>query len=426
MSLWDKSAGAVPIEPSQVAVGLYVWLDLSWTEHPFVTNRFLIKTQKDVEIIQSLDLVGRLYYHPDKSERPLPPTVVATAVAEADEAQVQAKQALIEEVKRLEKAKKDKMWEQKDAAARAARAWESAASGIRDALVNLAGSPKAAGVQLRQLSVETAATVAKGKDMLLHLQGDSASQGPQFHALNTMTLSLMLGKKAGLNERELADLAMAALAHDAGKSEVPLHILKNAQRKKHEEEFYRQHVQYSVQLASLSGAFSPAALAIIADHHETLDGKGWPQQKTNLGPGARILGLVDRYDRLCSPEAPGKESMMPAEALATLFRQESGKYDATLLAMLIKLLGVYPPGTVVQLSDGSLALVVAPGPQSLQPKVLIYSPELPKDEALVMALATEPELKIISVVRPSTLAPEVLTWLNPQQRLSYYFTVTDA
>jgi HD-GYP domain-containing protein (c-di-GMP phosphodiesterase class II) len=241
-----------------------------------------------------------------------------------------------------------------------------------------------------------------------------------------MTLSLMLGKKAGLNERELADLAMAALAHDAGKSEVPLHILKNAQRKKHEEEFYRQHVQYSVQLANLSGAFSPAALAIIADHHETLDGKGWPQQKTNLGPGARILGLVDRYDRLCSPEAPGKESMMPAEALATLFRQESGKYDATLLAMLIKLLGVYPPGTVVQLNDGSLALVVAPGPQSLQPKVLIYSPELPKDEAFVMALATEPDLKIVSVVRPSTLAPEVLTWLNPQQRLSYYFTVTEA
>ena len=422
MSLWDKSAGSVPIEPSQVVVGLYVWLDLSWTEHPFVTNRFLVKTQKDVEIIQSLDLAGRLYYRPDKSEQALPPMVVADAT---DEAQVQAKQALIQEVKLLEKAKKDKMWAQKDAVARAARAWESAASGIRDALVNLAGSPKAAGVQFKQLSADTAAAVAKGKEMLLHLQGDSGVQGPQFHALNTMTLSLMLGKKAGLAERELADLAMAALAHDAGKAEVPLHILKNAQRKKHEEEFYRQHVHYSVQLATQSGAFSPSALAIIADHHETLDGKGWPQQKTNFGPGARILGLVDRYDRLCSPEAPGKEPMMPAEALATLFRQESSKYDATLLSLLIKLLGVYPPGTVVQLNDGSLALVVAPGRQSLQPKVLIYSPELSKDDAPVLELVTEPELKIVSAIRPSTLAPEVMAWLNPQQRLSYYFTVSD-
>ena len=58
-----------------------------------------------------------------------------------NEAQVQAKQALIQEVRLLEKAKNDKIWAQKDAVARAARAWESAASGIRDALVNLAGSP---------------------------------------------------------------------------------------------------------------------------------------------------------------------------------------------------------------------------------------------------------------------------------------------
>jgi HD-GYP domain-containing protein (c-di-GMP phosphodiesterase class II) len=202
----------VPIAPSQVVVGLFVWLDLSWTEHPFVTNRFLVKTQKDVEIIQSLDLVGRLYYYPDKSEQALPPMVAADA---PNEAQVQAKEALIQEVRLLEKAKKDKIWAQKDAVARAARAWESAASGIRDALVNLAGSPKTAGVQFKQLSSATAAAVAKGKEILLHLQGDSGSQGPQFHALNTMTLSLMLGKKAGLNERELADLAMAALAPSA-------------------------------------------------------------------------------------------------------------------------------------------------------------------------------------------------------------------
>ena len=61
MSFWNRAAGAEPIEPSQVVVGLYVWLDLGWTEHPFVTNRFLVKTQKDVDIIQSLALDGRLY-----------------------------------------------------------------------------------------------------------------------------------------------------------------------------------------------------------------------------------------------------------------------------------------------------------------------------------------------------------------------------
>ena len=72
MSLWDKSAGAVPIVPSQLVVGLFVWLDLKWSEHPFLSNRMLIKTADDVAIMQSLQLAGRLYCFPDKSEVPLP------------------------------------------------------------------------------------------------------------------------------------------------------------------------------------------------------------------------------------------------------------------------------------------------------------------------------------------------------------------
>ena len=103
-----------------------------------------------------------------------------------------------------------------------------------------------------------------------------------------------------------------------------------------------------------------------------------------------------------------------------------GKYDKALLSMLIKLLGVYPPGTVVQLSDGTLALVVSPGATSLQPKVLIYSPEVPRDEAPTLDLADEPGLKVAEAIRPSTLPTEVLAWLNPQQRLSYFYSVSGA
>ena len=217
---------------------------------------------------------------------------------------------------------------------------------------------------------------------------------------------------------------MAALAHDGGKAEIPPAILQNATRKKFEEDFYRQHVQFSVQFAKLAGVFSPEALAIIADHHECIDGSGWPMGKKELSRAARILALVNRYDRLCTPEAPGREALMPSEALATLFRVHAGKYDKGLLSTLIKLLGVYPPGTVVQLSDGSLALVVSPGASSLQPRVVIYSPECPRDDAPTLDLAEEPSLKIAEAIRPSTLPPEVLAWLNPQQRLSYFYSVS--
>lgn len=124
---------------------------------------------------------------------------------------------------------------------------------------------------------------------------------------------------------------------------------------------------------------------------------------------------------MCSPEAVGREALAPSEALAYLFQNQVSKYGIDLLSILIKLLGVYPPGTVVQLSDGTLALVVAPGVGSLQPRVLIYSPETTRDEAPTLDLADEPGLKVTEAIRLSSLAPSVLEWMKPQQRLSYFW-----
>ena len=265
-----------------------------------------------------------------------------------------------------------------------------------------------AGELLAGLSRETAAAIVSGQDVLLHLLGDKVEVGPQFHALNVLTLCMLLGKRMALSEPELVDLAMAALAHDAGQGQVPTPILKAAQRKKHEEEFFRQHVKFSVEVARLSGAFSREALAMIADHHEAADGTGWPRGHAGLSRGARILAAVNRYDNLCSPQAAGVEPLMPAEALARMFRQEGARLDKDVLALMIKLLGVYPPGTVVQLSDGALAMVVTPGPNSLQPQVLLYEPELAKEDAPTIELHTEPGLKITEAIRPAGRGPDLV------------------
>ena len=213
-----------------------------------------------------------------------------------------------------------------------------------------------------------------------------------------------------------------ALAHDVGKVKIPAHILATKNRAKHEEAFYRDHGIYGVELAKMSEAFGPIALSVIADHHEYLDGSGWPTGKKNPGPAARIVAVVDAYDRLCSPECPQSEALMPAEALARMFRSDAAKFDQRLLSLLIKLLGVYPPGTLVRLSDESLGLVVSPGRDSLRPTVLIYSPEIDKREAPTVDLGLSPELKIEEALRPSSLPPDVVAWMNPRQRLSYFYS----
>ncbi len=423
--MWKSPGAAVAIDPSQVVPGLYVWLNIRWDEHPFISNRLMVKHAKDVAVIQSLDVRGRLFYFPARSTAEPGAYVPTTAEVAAQQAAQEAalKAELLAEIKRLDDAKREKRLRQRDAAARADRAWEDGARKTREALQTLHRSPKAAGAMLQDLSRETAASIAQGKEVLLHLLGDKKEQGPQFHALNVLTLCMLMGKKAGLTERELSDLAMAALAHDVGKVKIPFQLFKTSKRKKHEEDHVRLHVMFSVQLATESGAFSKDALATIADHHEAADGSGWPRATRSMSRAAAILALANRYDNLCTPDAMDQEPLMPAEALARMFRLESARFDPALLSSLIKLLGVYPPGTVVQLTDGSLALVVAPGPDSLRPRVLVYSPDIPKDEAPTVELHTEADLKIAEAIRPSTLPQDVLEWINPQQRLSYFFSV---
>lgn len=424
--MWKRPEKPIAIHTSQVVVGLYVWLDMSWDDHPFLYNRFKINDAKQIATIRAIPIQGKLYYYPEKSSAAPGPVLdqPETVTPEDTEAPVASNEAaeLAQEMMQQNKEKHDRLRQQKDAAARADRAWEQAARVTREAMLGMTRSPKQAGAQLAELSKKTASMISQGQEILLHLLGDKEGDGPQFHALNVMTLAMLLGKVAGLNETQLSELALGTLAHDIGKAKVPAHILKAKTRAKHEEAFFRQHGAYGVEMARVSDAFGLTALSIIADHHEYIDGSGWPTGKTNAGPAARIVALVDRYDRLCSPESPEREALMPAEALARIFRVETARFDPRLLSMLIKLLGVYPPGTLVKLNDESLGLVVSPGKESLRPTVLIYSPEDDKRDAPTVDLGQVSELKIEEALRPSSIPNDVLQWLNPRQRLSYFFS----
>ncbi|MBU3739711.1 MAG: DUF3391 domain-containing protein [Rhodoferax sp.] len=441
MAIWNKKDGAVAIDPSQLTLGLFVWLDVKWSEHPFMSNRMLLKSEDDLAVMRTLDIAGRLYYFPSKSEVPLPPraqTDAAAAPAASKSAAEKpavagegvpadtkppARLELSAQQQQIAQLKAERMVRHKQSQVQADRAWESTARTTREALTAVTAAPRAAGKKLDGMSTDMASAVARGKAVMLHLLGTKVGGVQQCHALNTLTLAMMLGKRAGLDETALKDLAMAAVVHDAGKAEIPTRILAVGKRNRYEEDQYRQHLQFSLRFATESGMFSAQALEIIADHHELVDGSGWPKGKRDLSIGARILALVDRYDRLCTPEALDLAPMAPTEALSQLLKRESARYDTALLGFLIKLLGVYPPGTIVQLSDGGLGQVVAPGSQSLKPKVVIFNESSSKEEAHVLELELAGELKVSAALRLDSLPADVLAWFKPDQPQAYFFAV---
>jgi hypothetical protein len=167
----------------------------------------------------------------------------------------------------------------------------------------------------------------------------------------------------------------------------------------------------------------PQALAALAQHHELTDGHGFPLGLKGdfIEPAARLVALVDRYDDLCNPP-PGSAPLTPHEALSLLYTQGRTRYDATLLAAFIHLMGVYPAGSAVQLSDDRYALVVAVEPtRPLQPRVLVHDPRTPVDEALLLDLGEAGGLSIRRSLPPSRLPPVVLQYLAPRPRPAWFF-----
>ena len=262
------------------------------------------------------------------------------------------------------------------------------------------------------------------KDVVLHLVNTKAGdENAYYHALNVTMLALILGKEAQLDAEAMRALGLGTLLHDIGRERIPSQILLNKSPwTKAEHSFYQQHVAYGIEMAQHLPGMSAAALDIIAMHHELLDGSGYPARLAGeqIGRLARIVSIANTFDTYCNRPNVG-ESLTPAEAISFMFKKETGKYDPVLLQLFVRCMGVYPPGSIVQLSDGQMGLVMSVNPgRLLAPSLLIYDPDVPKEEALWLDLSTAPELSVVKTLHPAELDVTVLAYLDPRTRVSYF------
>jgi putative nucleotidyltransferase with HDIG domain len=257
----------------------------------------------------------------------------------------------------------------------------------------------------------------------IRLLTEAAGDRGSAHALNVTVLSLLLGRLLGLAEPELLALGLGALLHDIGKIDLPDRVrVLDSHFTDTERRLYEDHVGLGVAHARCMGV-EAGVLLVVAQHHEATDGSGFPQhlKLDKLSQGALIVALVNRYDNLCNP-ALAACTLTPHEALSLLYAQGQRRFDTRLLGAFVRMMGVYPPGSVVQLSDGRYALVTSVNAgRLLKPCVLVHNPRVPRDEALVLNLEREPALSIRRSLKPVQLPREVHQYLAPGQRVAYFF-----
>jgi len=426
---------SIPIDVRQLQPGLYVSLGLRWMDHPFLFNSFRLSTPEQVEKVRALGL-SKIAYHPARSKvRPLPlppepkpkpkPERVLPAAPET------SRPATPVESSEQRASSRRVAWPEVAPAVEAYRSvidrcekdYRAAASTARELMHEALVAPEQAAKKADALVEASMSGLTLNRNALLDLICGTAWDGSaRYHALNVMNLSVLLGRAAGLRGEALKSLGLGALLHDIGKLQLPPWVLRIAPhtRNRHEESAYRRHVELGVEMCARLGISDDVVLDAVRYHHERLDGSGFPAGLAGdaIPVAARVVAIANRYDELVHGSDESR-SLTPSQALAQIYRNEAAGYDRGLLQRFVKAMGVWPPGTLVLLSNGMIGRVISVEPdQTLRPTVLVGDPEMPPGESPVISLVEMPDLKVSRAMRPGELPAEVLAKLTPTAQMA--------
>jgi HD-GYP domain-containing protein (c-di-GMP phosphodiesterase class II) len=199
------------------------------------------------------------------------------------------------------------------------------------------------------------------------------------HAINCAVLICGFGLYLGLKKETVQQMTLGAIVHDAGVAKVSRAILeKSAPLTENEMSVVKKHVVWGIELCKRDGFDQPMIIDMVANHHERIDGSGYPKGLTGdkISKLAKITAIVDVYDAMTG-DRPYKDGEHPLKVFRFLMSQQQ-KFDQELVQQFIKYLGVYPVGSLVKLSNDKLAIVIEGNRiNPLKPKVkIIYSLKL--------------------------------------------------
>lgn len=197
------------------------------------------------------------------------------------------------------------------------------------------------------------------------------------HAMDVCVLSLLVAHEFGCTDTDREEIGIGALLHDVGYLRLPRNLYRKARELNvHERSLMQQHPQLAETVCGQAGALPERVRRIIIEHHERLDGSGFPQGLSGqalLWP-SQIVGIVDTYDGMVSYRTE-RPPLLPNDAIRQLFvLGEKGRFDKALVEVTIKALGVYPVGSLIRLNTGERAIVVGVhADQRMKPVVKIIT-----------------------------------------------------
>ena len=403
----EKSSTRKRVSVEQLKPGVYVIdLDRSWFQTRFYFHRRLIRNAKDIEELKRqgirevvIDTARGADVEAPLAD-PLPEAVEADPREKASPPPPETRPASQTEValrpltEELEAARTIHA----EAMGEAQKIFDGVASGSP---VNSSAATK--------VVTDLLGSIARSPEANLLLTQMRRFQNDLFaHAVNVCVLCLVFGTLEEFNS-EVSALGLGALLHDVGKTRLPRNLIRKTDLySETERKLLEQHPKIGAALLEPSENIPKLAQRIVVEHHERIDGLGYPfgAKASQIATFSQIVAIIDAYDDMLTGRklAP----LQPLEVLRQLYLQgNSGVFDQGLVERVIRCLGVYPAGSLVELNTGERGIVIAANRNdSLRPTLRIISSR----EGL--ALANGP---IVSLVETDTGSAErrIIRALDP-------------
>ena len=180
------------------------------------------------------------------------------------------------------------------------------------------------------------------------------------HSVSVSILIAIFAKHLKIDKKIIEDISVGAFLHDVGKVKVPDEILHKPSRLTEAEfEIMKTHASHSIDIISKAKGISDISLEVAALHHEKLNGTGYPYQlkADNISQYGRMITICDIFDALTADRVY-KDGYCHVKAFNILRKlAEQGELETILVDQFIRCMGVYPVGSLVELSSHRLAIV---------------------------------------------------------------------
>ncbi|MCZ6889109.1 MAG: HD-GYP domain-containing protein [Gammaproteobacteria bacterium] len=381
----------------KIEIGMYVAeLDRPWLGTPFPTQGFYIR-DKD-QVIQLTQICDSVFVDPRRIDTTITPQ--EHPVPDQPKPKPKPKIAGKSRLRPVAPVEYEDA-EEFEHEVKAARGVISNAAELFQPIIAGLASKGVAEIQILKQAVDPLVdSVLRNKDALITLlrvqKFDSYTYS---HCISVAIWATLLGRQLGFRPEEIKTLALACSLQDVGKLKVPKAILdKPGPLEPEETKIVAKHVEHSLDMLTESDGLGDDVLDIVRWHHERCDGSGYPDGLVGdaIPIFARIAGLVDSYDAMTStrPHAVARSSFA---ALLELREISPELFQTELVEHFTQAIGIFPNGSLVELSTGEVAIVIAQNiARRLRPKIMLILDDMKRrrNEFLIRDLSNLPASEV--------------------------------